>query len=82
MTDDDTSNVAAMVEDSLQLIDVIILLCPTDGSTSHQHLGLGIFRKFEMGELLIHRINPLWTVITLYIGIQMTLKLHTTGGIN
>ncbi len=75
---DDTPNVAAMAEESLQLLDVIVLLCPIDGSTSHKHLG--VFREFEMGELVIHRINQLWTVITSYIVIQTTLKLHTTVG--
>ena len=80
MMTDDTSNVAAMVEESLQLLEVIIILCPIDGSSSHQHLG--VFREFEMGELFIHQTNPLWTVITSYIVIQTTLKLHTTGGIH
>ena len=80
MMTDDTSNVAAMVEESLQVLKVIIPLCPIDGSTSHQHLGA--FREFEMGELVIHRTNQLWTVITSYIVVQTTLKLQTTGGIN
>ena len=62
MMTDDTSNVAAMVEESFQLLEVIIILCPIDGSSSHQHLG--VFREFEMGELFIHQTNPLWTVIT------------------
>ena len=62
---DDTPNDAAMVEESLELLEVIVFLCPIDGSTSHKHLG--VFREFEMGELVIHRINQLWTVITLYI---------------
>ena len=61
---DDTPNVAAMVEESLQLLEVSVLLCPIDGSTSHQHIG--VFREFEMGELVIHRINQLGTVITSY----------------
>ncbi len=76
---DDTPNVAAMVEESLQLLEVIVL-CPIDGPTSHQHIG--VFRELEMGELVIHRINQLWIVITSYIVIQTTLKLHTTGGIH
>ena len=80
MMTDDTPNVGAMVEESLQLLEVIVRLCPIDGSTSHQHLA--VFKEFEMGELVIHRINPLWTVITSYIVIQTTLKWHTTGGIN
>ena len=80
MMTDDTPTVAAMVEESLQLLEVSILLCPIGGSTSHQQLD--VFREFEMGELVIHRINQLWTVITSYIVIQTTLKWHTTGGIN
>ena len=43
----DTPNVVAMIEESIQLLGVIILLCPIDGSTSHQHIG--VFREFEMG---------------------------------
>ena len=77
----DTPNVAAMVEESLQLLEVIVLLCPIDGSASTSRC-TGVFREFEMSELVIHRINPLWTVITSYIVIQTTLKLYTTGGIN
>ena len=80
MMTDDTTNVAAMVEESLQLLEVIIILCPIDGSSSHQHLG--VFREFEMGELFIHQTNPLCTVITSYIVIQTTLQLHTTGDIH
>ena len=85
---DDTPNVPAMVEESLQILEVI-------GESRHRssmsnrwvHFASTsmcscVFRAFEMGELVIHQINQLWTVITSYIVIQTTLKLHTTDGIN
>ena len=40
---DDTPNVAAMVEESRQLLEVIDLLGPIDGSTSHQLLGVQVY---------------------------------------
>ncbi len=43
MMTDETPNVAAMVEESRQLLEVIVLLRPIDGSTSHQRLGVQVY---------------------------------------